>query len=131
MHGRRDPGLRRQRFVFDQEGRILASVNIVGDHGDIEPVAERAAQCQRQSRLAGTDRAILKTIIEKFGGGPVGLGTIAAATSEEEATIEEVVEPYLLQLGLLERTTRGRLATPKAYEHLGFELPADRQEKLL
>lgn len=81
--------------------------------------------------LAGTDRAILKTIIEKFGGGPVGLGTIAAATSEEEATIEEVVEPYLLQLGLLERTTRGRLATPKAYEHLGFELPADRQEKLL
>lgn len=81
--------------------------------------------------LSSSDRNILKVIIEKFGGGPVGLGTIAAATGEEEATIEEVIEPYLLQLGLIERTTRGRLATPKAYGHLNFELPADRQEKLI
>ncbi len=71
--------------------------------------------------LSESDRMILSSIIEKFDGGPVGLGTIAAATSEEEATIEEVVEPYLIQRGLLERTPRGRTATKKAYEHLGFE----------
>lgn len=71
--------------------------------------------------LSQSDRTVLETIISKFGGGPVGLGTLAAATSEEEATIEDVVEPYLLQQGLLERTPRGRIATKKAYEHLGFE----------
>lgn len=69
--------------------------------------------------LTSADREILKTIIGKFGGGPVGLNTIAAALSEEQATIEEVYEPYLIQLGLLERTPRGRIATDKAYEHLG------------
>lgn len=67
------------------------------------------------------DRLILTAIIEKFKGGPVGLGTIAAATSEDEGTIEDVYEPYLLQLGLMERTTRGRIITEKAYQHLGFE----------
>ena len=61
-------------------------------------------------------------IISKFGGGPVGLKTLAAATSEEEATIEEVIEPYLIQLGLLDRTTRGRVVTQKGYEHLGYDL---------
>ncbi len=71
--------------------------------------------------LGAPDRELLTTIIEKFGGGPVGLSTIAAALSEEEATIEDVYEPYLLQLGLLERTPRGRVATRRAYEHLGFE----------
>jgi Holliday junction DNA helicase RuvB len=71
--------------------------------------------------LSESDRNILQTIIQKFNGGPVGLNTIAAATSEEEATIEEVVEPYLIQQGLLERTARGRIATKKAYDHLGFE----------
>ncbi|MEK7585676.1 MAG: Holliday junction branch migration DNA helicase RuvB [Patescibacteria group bacterium] len=71
--------------------------------------------------LSSSDRQILKIIIEKFGGGPVGLKTIAAATSEEEATIEEVMEPYLIQLGLLERTNRGRAVTKMGYEHLGFD----------
>ena len=71
--------------------------------------------------LSEADRSILQTIITKFGGGPVGLNTIAAATSEEEATIEEVIEPYLLQQGLLDRTPRGRVATKKAFDHLGFE----------
>lgn len=71
--------------------------------------------------LSESDRALLTIIIEKFGGGPVGLGTLAAATGEEEATIEEVIEPYLIRLGLLERTPRGRSATKKAYEHLGFD----------
>jgi len=70
--------------------------------------------------LFESDRILLRTIIEKFNGGPVGLGTLAAATSEEEATIEEVTEPYLLRLGLLERTPRGRVATEKAYAHLGI-----------
>ncbi len=70
--------------------------------------------------LFESDRILLRTIIEKFNGGPVGLGTLAAATSEEEATIEEVTEPYLLRLGLLDRTPRGRVATEKAYVHLGI-----------
>ncbi len=75
--------------------------------------------------LSESDRQVLTVIIEKFNGGPVGLSTIAAATSEEEATIEEVVEPYLIQRGLLERTPRGRTATRKAYEHLGFDFPGE------
>lgn len=71
--------------------------------------------------LGNTDRALLETIIDTFRGGPVGLSTLGASLSEEEATIEDVTEPYLLQLGLLERTPRGRIATRRAYEHLGFE----------
>lgn len=68
--------------------------------------------------LSNLDRQILKTIIDKFKGGPVGLGTIAAALSEESSTLEEVNEPYLIQLGLIERTPRGRQATAKAFQHL-------------
>ncbi len=72
--------------------------------------------------LNNSDIKYLEVLIEKFKGGPVGLKTMAAALSEEEATIEEVIEPYLIQLGLLERTARGRMATKKAYEHLGMEV---------
>ena len=72
--------------------------------------------------LSRSDRKILETIITKFAGGPVGLNTIAAATSEEEATIEEVHEPYLLQLGLIERTPRGRMATELAYRVLNLKV---------
>lgn len=71
--------------------------------------------------LDTTDRKILKDIIVKFGGGPVGLNTISAATSEEESTIEDIYEPFLIKLGMLERTPRGRIATPNAYVHLGLE----------
>ena len=71
--------------------------------------------------LSQLDRQILKTIISKFNGGPVGLGTIAASLSEESSTLEEVNEPYLIQLGLIERTPRGRIATPKAFHHLGIK----------
>lgn len=74
--------------------------------------------------LNQTDRDILNLIIDKFAGGPVGLKTIAAALSEEEATIEEVNEPYLLQQGLIERTPRGRTVTDKGYEHVGVTKPA-------
>ncbi len=80
--------------------------------------------------LNSSDRKFLEILIEKFNGGPVGLKTISAAMSEEEATVEEVIEPYLIQLGLLERTARGRVATKKAYEHLGFKQETE-QEKLL
>jgi Holliday junction DNA helicase RuvB len=71
--------------------------------------------------LGAPDRKLLEVLIAKFNGGPVGLGTLGAATSDEQATIEEVYEPYMIQLGLLERTPRGRIATKKAYEHLGFD----------
>jgi Holliday junction DNA helicase RuvB len=74
-----------------------------------------------QIGLDQADRDILKLIIEKFNGGPVGLSAIAAATSEEQSTVEEVYEPYLLKIGMLERSHRGRLATKSAYEHLGYE----------
>ena len=70
--------------------------------------------------LDHVDRQILKAIIEKFSGGPVGLNTIAAATDQEIATIEDVYEPFLIQIGLLDRTPRGRLATELAYKHLGL-----------
>ena len=69
------------------------------------------------------DRRILVTIIEKFDGGPVGIDTIAAATSEESDTIMDVYEPYLIQLGFLQRTPRGRIATRRAYEHLKLPPP--------
>lgn len=70
--------------------------------------------------LSPSDRLLLKTLIEKFNGGPVGVKTLAAATGEEDDTIEEVIEPYLIQTGLLEKTPRGRMATEKAYDHLGI-----------
>jgi len=81
--------------------------------------------------LNSSDRKFLEILIEKFNGGPVGLKTIGAAMSEEEATVEEVIEPYLIQLGLLERTARGRIATTKAYEHLGFDIKEEKQSKLI
>jgi holliday junction DNA helicase RuvB len=68
--------------------------------------------------LGAPDRAVLEAIIRKFNGGPVGLNTIAAATGEEQSTIEDVIEPYLIRLGLIERTPRGRITTARAYEHL-------------
>jgi holliday junction DNA helicase RuvB len=69
------------------------------------------------------DRRLLRTIIEKYDGGPVGLNTLAAALAEEEDALEEVYEPFLIQIGFLDRTPRGRVATRLAYEHLGIEMP--------
>lgn len=80
--------------------------------------------------LDDIDRRVLRTIIEKYSGGPVGLGTIAASISEEPDTIMDVVEPYLLQLGFLDRTPQGRTATRLAYDHLGLESPKNEQPKL-
>jgi len=81
--------------------------------------------------LDDMDRRVLKAIIEKYRGGPVGLNTIGASISEEPDTIMDVVEPYLLQLGFLDRTPQGRVATRLAYEHLGFEYNEENQPKLL
>ena len=77
--------------------------------------------------LDDMDARLLTTIIEKFGGGPVGLNTVAVALGEDAATIEEVYEPYLIQQGFLERTPRGRVATPHAYRRFGFTPPAGAQ----
>lgn len=80
--------------------------------------------------LDEADRRTLRALIEKFSGGPVGLTTLAAATAEEVETLEEVIEPFLLQEGLLQRTPRGRIATDAAYQHLGFP-PPERQSIIL
>ena len=79
--------------------------------------------------LEPMDRRVLEVVIHKFKGGPVGLRAIAASAAEEEESLEEVYEPYLMQLGLLERTPRGRMATERAYEHLGLSVP--KQKPLL
>jgi Holliday junction DNA helicase RuvB len=73
------------------------------------------------------DRKLLVAVIDKFGGGPVGIDNLAAAVSEERETLEDVVEPFLIQQGLLQRTPRGRIASLAAYEHLGLAVPAGRQ----
>jgi Holliday junction DNA helicase RuvB len=81
--------------------------------------------------LTQSDRMILEAIVNKFNGGPVGLNTIAASLSEEQATIEEFNEPYLIQVGMLERTSRGRVVTDAGYKHLGIKNPNLDQDKLL
>src|ERR671916_41394 len=80
--------------------------------------------------LDEVDRKLLLTIIEKFDGGPVGLGTISASIHEEKDSIEEIIEPYLIQIGFLNRTPRGRMATRLAYEHFGIDLPTSNKLSL-
>ncbi|MDP3771144.1 MAG: Holliday junction branch migration DNA helicase RuvB [bacterium] len=102
--------------------RVRDYVQVKGD-GTIRADISREALDQLGVDRFGldvVDRRILSSIIEKFNGGPVGLNTIAAATSEDAGTIEEVYEPFLIQLGFLDRTPRGRVVTPRAYEHLGL-----------
>ncbi|HEX4018166.1 MAG TPA: Holliday junction branch migration DNA helicase RuvB [Frankiaceae bacterium] len=90
-----------------------------------QPVAEAALAVFDVDKrgLDRLDRAVLTTLVTAFGGGPVGLSTLAVAVGEESETVEEVVEPYLLRAGLLARTSRGRVATPAAFAHLGIEPP--------
>jgi holliday junction DNA helicase RuvB len=97
------------------------------------PVAKEALDLLDVDHLGldEMDRRVLRTVVEKYNGGPVGLSTIAASISEEQDTIMDVVEPYLLQLGFLDRTPQGRVATRRAYDHLGLEPPApDTQPRL-
>jgi holliday junction DNA helicase RuvB len=75
--------------------------------------------------LEPTDRQLLSIIIDKFHGGPVGIQTLAAALNDDRGIIEDVYEPYLMSIGLLNRTPAGRLVTPEAYRHLGYKAPED------
>jgi Holliday junction DNA helicase RuvB len=98
----------------------------VKEKGRVTAGVATAALEMLEVDLAGLDRhdrSLLETIATKFGGGPVGLSTLAVAIGEEEDTIEDVLEPYLLQQGLLKRTPRGRVLTPRAFEHLGLPAP--------
>ena len=100
-------------------------------HIDLEITRIALAALNIDSRgLDQMDNKILGTIIEKFNGGPVGLNTVATAVGEEAGTIEEVYEPFLIKEGFLQRTPRGREATPLAYQHLGFTHPRDGEASL-
>jgi Holliday junction DNA helicase RuvB len=107
--------------------RVRDFAEVRADGTITRPVAKEALDLLEVDSLGldDMDRRVLQTIIEKYRGGPVGLSTIAASISEEPDTIMDVVEPYLLQLGFLERTPQGRTATRHAYEHLGLPYPKD------
>src|SRR5262249_5069057 len=117
---------RRSRGTPRVANRLLRRVRDFADvmaGGRIDGDAAREALSRLgidELGLDELDHKVLRAIIEKFRGGPVGLDTIAAAPSEDRDTVEDVYEPYLLQLGFLERTPRGRMATARAYEHLGL-----------
>ncbi|HET9066399.1 MAG TPA: Holliday junction branch migration DNA helicase RuvB [Gemmatimonadales bacterium] len=121
---------RRARGTPRVANRLLRRVRDFAEvraEGAITAAVARAAMERLnvdQFGLDDMDSRILATIIEKFGGGPVGLATIAAAVGEDSATVEEVYEPYLMQQGFLERTARGRVATPRAWERLGMRPPS-------
>jgi Holliday junction DNA helicase RuvB len=113
--------------------RVRDFAEVKGD-GRIDDKVARQALDQMEVDTLGlddVDRKILYTIMENFNGGPVGINTIAAAIDEEKETIEAIYEPYLMRLGFLERTPRGRQLTAKAYEHLGFKPPASQHQKKL
>lgn len=104
--------------------RVRDYALVMGD-GKIDlSIARIALDKLRVDRLGldDTDYHLLKSIIDKFNGGPVGIEAIASSIGEEQSTIEDVYEPYLLQIGLIKRTSRGRVVTPKAYEHLGLPI---------
>ncbi len=127
---------RRSRGTPRVANRLLKRVRDyaqVSENGVITPaVADKALKLLEVDNrgLDRTDRRMLSVIINKFSGGPVGLDTLAAAVSEETETIEDVYEPFLLQLGFINRTPRGRVATKLAYEHLGVAFDSPGQEKL-
>lgn len=114
-------------------------VRAVRDFAQVEGKKVISEECVRttlrslgidEDGLDATDRKVLSAITQTFNGGPVGLGTLAAFLSEEETTIEDVYEPYLLQQGYLQRTSKGRVALQKAYEKLGIDVPESVQAKL-
>lgn len=105
--------------------RVRDFAQVIGEGKITFALADKALGLMEVDKLGldGVDRRILETIIDKFGGGPVGLETLAAATGEEATTIEDVYEPYLIQLGYISRTPRGRIVLAPAYEHLGKVMP--------
>jgi Holliday junction DNA helicase RuvB len=113
--------------------RVRDFAEVKGE-GVITPEAAHAALGMMEIDAQGfdvMDRRLLTAIIDKFGGGPVGVDTLASAIGEERETIEDVYEPFLLQGGYLDRTPRGRLATPLAYQHLNRQLPNSADQKPL
>ena len=112
--------------------RVRDYADVIGEGKITQPEATKALDMMEVDVLGldEVDRKILMTIIENFGGGPVGISTIAAAIDEEKETIESIYEPFLMRLGFLERTTRGRKITQKAYEHLGLSSHRSPQRKL-
>jgi Holliday junction DNA helicase RuvB len=129
-HGGAEAIARRARGTPRVANRLLKRVRDFAEvrhAGSIDAAVAAAALDMLEVDEEGLDRLdrdILRAICEKFEGGPVGLSTLAIAVSEESDTIEDVYEPYLLQRGLIKRTPRGRVATLRAYEHLGLERPA-------
>lgn len=117
---------RRSRGTPRIVNRLLKRVwdySMVKAHGRIDKdIAMEALQMLQvdEMGLDSLDHKLLSTLIEKFGGGPVGLGTLAISVGEETITLEDVYEPYLLQVGFIQRTPRGRIATSRAYQHLGL-----------
>jgi Holliday junction DNA helicase RuvB len=113
--------------------RVRDYAQVRADGTITRPIAKQALDLLNVDPLGldEMDRRVLHTVIEKYRGGPVGLSTIAASISEEPDTIMDVVEPYLLQLGFLERTSQGRIATKLAYDHLGLPYVDDAQPRLL
>lgn len=105
--------------------RVRDFAQVVGQGKITKDIADKALELMEVDKLGldHVDRRILLAIIDKFGGGPVGLETLAASTGEEANTIEDVYEPYLIQLGYISRTPRGRVALAPAYEHLGRVMP--------
>jgi holliday junction DNA helicase RuvB len=105
--------------------RVRDFAQVHGSGEITEPVAVEALEMLEvdEAGLDRLDRELLRTIVEKFDGGPVGLSTLAVSVGEEQDTVEDVYEPYLLQSGLIKRTPRGRVATSAAYEHLGLDPP--------
>ncbi len=124
------------RFTPRVANRLLKRVRdyaeVKGDGIINQDITQKALSLLEIDRLGleSTDRRLIEAIIKKFNGGPVGLQALAAATSEELDTIEDIYEPYLLQVGFLQRTARGRIATKLAYEHLGLKLPPENQNLL-
>jgi len=102
--------------------RVRDYATVLGDGRITLPIAVRALDHLEVDALGlePVDRYMIRTMIEKFGGGPVGLGTVAVAIQEDQDTIEDVIEPYLIQIGFLQRTPRGRVLTKAAYDHLGL-----------
>lgn len=112
--------------------RVRDFAEVLGDGKVTRTVTLHAMQVMEVDELGldAVDKNILTAIIDKFSGGPVGLDTLASATGEDTATIEDVYEPYLLQLGFVARTPRGRVCMPNAYKHLGRKLSKERMEML-
>lgn len=128
---RRARGTPRTALRLLRRVRDFAEVRAAGTI-DAAVAAEALAMLEiDELGLDELDRRVLDAIVTKFGGGPVGIDTIAAALGEEADTIEDVVEPYLLQLGFLDRTSRGRVATERAYAHLGVKYQPRPQQKAL